>query len=528
MTITYSLTPIPRWYFSDLTGIPAGSAQMFTYRSLNKTEYKPVFQDPGGTLAWLQPVDWDENGMQGPFYWEFDSDNPDETYYIEFHDVDGNLIFSIDDYTPAGGGGGNVTSVVSITNYIYNNAFLRNIGSAVGTPSLPLSLTLCPGAHAELGMPDIIFKKNNTNAIDTITFDSFLLGQTPLNVTPEYYLDYTCTNTPSGEIDKYVQFPITAKVKNLEDTQVTVTIWAKGISGTQTLDISLYQFFGSGGSPSAPHEESVGTINLTGSWDQTQFTTVVPSVSGKVLGDCGDDALYLWIKFPAGAACEVQFTQPSLYVGSNFPDANFQSHDEVSAIIDTPRTGDVRTSMNAYSPFGWVPMNDGVIGDASIVAPTIGGIPITRANIDTFLLFQLIWNSTTNTEAQLYDATGAVATRGSTAVADFSADCSIALTKTMGRALAAVGLADVTTWILGQTTGTEGVVLDITQMPAHDHEPIDLIGSGVELAPASRPLLTGNNTIGLANYGSSSTTQGGGLSHPNMQPTIFYNVFIKL
>ena len=78
----------------------------------------------------------------------------------------------------------------------------------------------------------------------------------------------------------------------------------------------------------------------------------------------------------------------------------------------------------------------------------------TRNNIDTFQLYSTLWNNVSNANAPV--STG----RGVSAYADFIANKTIALTKTLGRALASVGAPSSgtntgTTWVLGQTTGNE-------------------------------------------------------------------------
>ena len=83
MTISYTLQPIPFWYFSDLTGKPLAGGQMFSYSSLNPTQFKPIFQDPAGVNEYPNPVIFDEGGTAGPFYFQLDSTNPDDLYFLQ-------------------------------------------------------------------------------------------------------------------------------------------------------------------------------------------------------------------------------------------------------------------------------------------------------------------------------------------------------------------------------------------------------------------------------------------------------------
>lgn len=86
-------------------------------------------------------------------------------------------------------------------------------------------------------------------------------------------------------------------VHTLSDGKVTVTIWANANADTE-IQISLQQFFGSGGSPSS----TVAATVAAGSNQVLSLTTVmrkfnvvfdVPSISGKTLGDNDNDALVL-------------------------------------------------------------------------------------------------------------------------------------------------------------------------------------------------------------------------------------------
>jgi len=118
MTISFLLAPMPKWVIIDNSGGVAGGAQLKTYRSLNKTEKKTVYQDPAGTIPWSNPILFDLNGTQGPFYWAVDSDDLADTYYLEAYDAQNNLLWTVDDFYPPGsGGGGIVTSYIPIVNY---------------------------------------------------------------------------------------------------------------------------------------------------------------------------------------------------------------------------------------------------------------------------------------------------------------------------------------------------------------------------------------------------------------------------
>jgi len=75
------------------------------------------------------------------------------------------------------------------------------------------------------------------------------------------------------------------------------------------------------------------------------------------------------------------------------------------------------TSLNNFVPYGWVAMDDGTIGSA-----TSGST--SRANIDTFPLFDLIWNTFqgAQTLAPMFTSGGVPVAYGASPSADFSAN----------------------------------------------------------------------------------------------------------
>jgi hypothetical protein len=86
-------------------------------------------------------------------------------------------------------------------------------------------------------------------------------------------------------------------VRTFAGQTATISFWAKGTNPTTAgnLAITLNQFFGTGGSPSAQNLLTQQTFVLTANWTRYSFTFAVPSISGKTLGTNGDDTLSVWI-----------------------------------------------------------------------------------------------------------------------------------------------------------------------------------------------------------------------------------------
>ena len=548
MTITYELAPEPKWILINNNGTVAGGGKLFTYSNLNPDILKPVYMDPEGAEAWTNPILFDLNGVQGPFYWEVDSANSDDTYFLIAKDAQDNLLWTLPNFSPpgSGGGGGGGKIYLPLTNYIANNQFIDHI-SDTALPSNVTSLVLAPsnhkgftpylinpviGTYGALG-PDIMFVKTNTAATDQISFVDFPLGSAPMSptgVTPVRYIRYTCSNSPAGETYKSFQFPITQKVKNLSNQIMTFSIWAAVTATPANINIFSRQYYGSGtgatAESGATRTQAGSPLSLTTTWTQSIFTFTMPSVSGNSLGTPGlqtdDDAVYIQIDMPLGSPCDILFTLPSLYLGNVQPLLEFEDYDQINSVNSTPRTGDIKTSLSSSAPLGWVAMNDGSIGNS-------GSGATNRANADAFQLYKTIWDGVINTWAPTQDSAGTPTARGATAIADFLANKRLVLPLSLGRALAGAGAgAGLTARVLGQNVPVSPIV--------GNGETVVITGPNLPHGTPWNPTTTSGNNSETAAGGSNVPAAPNGFPYSAgsdvpisiMQPTSFFNVFIKL
>lgn len=540
MAISHLLAPMPKWYIADLTGKPLGGGSMYTYSTLDKTTFMYVYQDPAGKFPWPDPVLFDENGSQGPFYWEVDSLNLQNTYYIEVYDANGVLQWTIDNFSPPGGGGGSATEAISVNNLIVNNVMYRNFGTSAD-PTNATFIKLSPGAHDGLSNnvsnsaglytgSDICFIKNNTVASDQIQFLPFTLGSSALNgdETPYQYLNYVCGNSPAGETIKCVQYPITRRVQNLNNVSVVLTIWARCNSGNTSLALSWLQFFGDGVGATSPITTLIENLTLTSAWQQFTVTATVPSVSSKNLGSmgaCGNDALFLQVGYPLGEPTNIDFTKLCVYLGNNAPTAQYTPYDMINAVISSPRTGYAYAGYDTVAPYGYLIMDDGTIGSAASGATSNGGL---GASVDSFALYCLLWNNVSSPSSNAYaPVTGGL---GASAVADFIANKTLQLPLALGRALAGAGSGSgLTARTLGEYFGAEST----TEVPNHTHpftaNSANFYGSSGTIS-GSNPGTSGGafDLFTKAPTGTTGNNNGGVSSLSLMNPTTYMNFFIKL
>lgn len=475
MAIEARAGAMPLWMIIDLAGKLAGGAKMYTKRSLNKTENKPVYYDASRTIAYINPILFGLNGTSPTqFFFEYDTDHPEDTYYIEVYDADDNLLWTLDNYTPGEGGGGSGSTYLPFRNLITNNIFLYHTHDR-DNPLTEKDIFIAPSNHVGFtpnqlnpvitnnGIigPDIWFTKNNLNALDDIKFGIFNAGDDPLtgDVTPLEYIRYQCGNNPLGEEYKHFQFPINAKVNSLDNQKLTMTVYARSQGGDPNLRFYLRQYFGSGVGGDTEVFVLVGNKVLTGVWTKYIIDITVPNTAGKGIGSCNDDALYLCIGMPLGAFCDISFTKPSAYLGQIPPALEFETDDQITATLESPRTGQVKYLMANYTPSGWLPMDGRSIGIAN--------------KENTFFLYKTLYDSISDLYAPVSGG------RTGNAINDYAAGKTLKLIPGLGRMLMGMAPLDQTVAFTATAANGQLAVSDATIFS--QAQPIYVNGSAIGL-----------------------------------------------
>lgn len=312
--MAFALGTIPRWEFLDKAGLPNVGGKITFYRSVAKDDKKAVYYDENGVKAYANPLTLDSIGSVGLIYF-----NDDEPYYIVCNDsTDTQLIWSADNYVPAGGGGGGggVTEM-DYLNYVINGQFLFFDDASIST--LPASET----AIADYWY----FDKNNTSATDSIDFVDFALGSTTPPLSPKYYLHYACTNVPIGETYKDVYIKIKG-VESFQGSPIVLAVEQQGTVPVQVLEFRYLQHFGTGGTPSADVGGSISSHNVSLTWSKINDTLTLPTISGKTLGTNNDDYIAFIIRLPVNVTTEIDLTNFQINLGSALLDYEYLTYDQ--------------------------------------------------------------------------------------------------------------------------------------------------------------------------------------------------------
>lgn len=397
------------WYYQT------GSPGAYTWIPLNN----PLSLSNAGTIQ-------DTNGNDViPFYYPYEEndENVPEAYYITVYSVDENgdpavLQFTRENFPFQPSNSSPTAENPTFRNYLVNNVYWRNVGTLAATSVT--DAVIAPSQHEGFTNGDIRFLKNVTGATDTLSF--LPMTETLENdITPEEYINFQCSVPQLGELVKCVQYPISLHVKTLQNVLGSIVIQAQNTAGNANnyLDIYIYQYLGSG-ALSQPDPILIKRIVLGNSFQKFIIPFIFPDASGLTLGGGGDDALFLRIQYPLSVTCNINHTKPQLYLSNRVPDNDFDTYSDISAITDSPRTGDKKYSFNSFQPFGWVPANDGSIGSAASSATC-------RANIDTWPLYKMLWEGVIN---QFCPVSGG---RGASAISDFNANKTLTLSPQLGR-----------------------------------------------------------------------------------------------
>ncbi len=120
----------------------------------------------------------------------------------------------------------------------------------------------------------------------TTSRQSFSLGQTDVPGEPQYYFHHDRTSAATS-----TQTVIRQRIEGARTLAGETATWSfyGKCDLAKTFNIFIFQFFGTGGSPSSQVVTGPVALNCTPSWSRHQFTFNIPSISGKIFGTDGND-----------------------------------------------------------------------------------------------------------------------------------------------------------------------------------------------------------------------------------------------
>ncbi|XDD52377.1 phage tail protein [Leptospira sp. WS92.C1] len=189
--------------------------------------------------------------------------------------------------------------------------------------------------------------------------------------------------------------------------------------------------------------------------------------------------------------------------------------------------GDIKTSARNTPATGWLLLNGQTIGNTGSGASNVG--------TGFQNLYVLLWSDWSNTVLPIQDFSGSATSRGASALADWNAGKRLPLPNLAGRVSMGAGTGSgLTARSLGQSIGEENHLLSLPEIPPHNH------GGGIHNHPVntggflanggSTSIKVGYTSVTKTNTDASAAiinTEGEGLGHNNIQPSLVLNYFIK-
>ncbi len=122
------------------------------------------------------------------------------------------------------------------------------------------------------------------------------LGQTAVPGNPKSFCQIVGSSAATGT-DGYLDLSQRIEgVQKYAGRTVTITGYARVISGTRKIGLHTDQYFGTGGSPSSTVKNVLTTqYTLTTTWTKVQIAVPIPSIVGKAIGTANNDFLRLFI-----------------------------------------------------------------------------------------------------------------------------------------------------------------------------------------------------------------------------------------
>lgn len=145
------------------------------------------------------------------------------------------------------------------------------------------------------------WRLNTSDGTSTYSTQSFALGNPFTGFQPRNYLQLVTSGQTLTTANSIIIQPI-EDVRTCAGSQVTVSFWAKALSGTPKISVELGQYFGA----DPDRYINAGQVTLSTSWARYSRTVTVTSISGKIIGPNNDSHLSLNLWCSAGSSFNVR------------------------------------------------------------------------------------------------------------------------------------------------------------------------------------------------------------------------------
>jgi len=157
---------------------------------------------------------------------------------------------------------------------------------------------------------------DGSGATRTISRQAFPLDQTDVPGDQPWFFRYDQSVAGTGGTFNGFNQNIES-VRTFGGQQVTLSFYARAASNITLPLIEIEQFFGTGGSPSAPVFATVANnVSVGTSWARYTYTFTVPSLTGKTIGNDNNDCLGVVYNLPNNAAFTFDISLVQLEVGT--------------------------------------------------------------------------------------------------------------------------------------------------------------------------------------------------------------------
>lgn len=424
---------------------PLANGKIYTYSSLSHVTNKATYTDWTGNTENPNPIILNNKG-QAVIYWKVNESDNTDNYYIEVYDENDVLIYARDNFN-ANFAGSTPTSDTQAINFCRNYMF-----SYWGLYDYNNVDVVCPLLQTDQETAyEWFFAKNNTNATDALTRNTFAPGQVDVPDNPVYYATYACTNVGAGgETFKYF-YQKYENAQTFSGESITFSIYLSSSFGTTpTISIDALQYFGSGGSTSV--SVTGQSFVISNVWDQYTVTLSVPSVAAKTIGAGSYFAIRLNV--PLNSTATINMVRTIGNIGTTINEnSQLTLEEQKNTLTIVGETSEIKVFPNvSMAPRTWIPL-----------AGTIGNFNSSSAtyhNVMCKSLYLYLWDTFDNVSCPVYTAAGAPTVRGATALADFNAGVGIALWFNSGRVISNTGTPNFSIPFTVTTSSTTLTVVD--------------------------------------------------------------------